>query len=87
MMNMTAHDALIRLDLLKDRNMPLDTPGKTASPVYNRAYADYLSAGTVCNAPKEGSDAAGGYLVPDEFEHKCGKHHARSENPGGSWHR
>ena len=70
MMNMTAHDAMIRLDLLKDRNMPLDTPGKTASPVYKRAYADYLSAGTVCNALKEGSDAAGGYLVPDEFEHK-----------------
>ena len=70
MMNMTPHDAMIRLDLLKDRNMPLDTPGKTASPVYNRAYADYLSAGTVCNALKEGSDAAGGYLVPDEFEHK-----------------
>ena len=41
-----------------------------ANPLYARAYDGFLRYGSTCNTLREGSDGAGGFLVPDEFENK-----------------
>ena len=38
--------------------------------MYAKAYDGFLKFGATCNTLREGSDGEGGYLVPDEFEHR-----------------
>ena len=67
---MTVNDAKLRLEQLKDGKLPEKTVENSKNPLYIRAYDNYLRSGTVCNTLREGSDSAGGYLVPDEFNKK-----------------
>ena len=41
-----------------------------AKDEYRTAFSGFLRGDTVRNALKVGSDGAGGYLLPDEFEKK-----------------
>ena len=66
----TWEDALLELEQVKDgKRPPADTP-TLANPLYMRAYNKFLHYGTMTNTLREGSDSEGGYLVPDEFEHR-----------------
>ena len=66
----TWEDALLELEQVKDgKRPPADTP-TLANPLYMRAYNKFLHHGTMTNTLREGSDSEGGYLVPDEFEHR-----------------
>lgn len=47
--------------------------GKNTNDNYRYAFSRFLRGETLSNALKEGSDGAGGYLVPDEFEKKLVK--------------
>ena len=66
----TWEDALLQLEQVKDGKLPpKDTP-TLSNPLYARAYDKFLHHGTLTNTLREGSDSEGGYLVPDEFEHR-----------------
>lgn len=68
--NPTWEDALLQLEHVKEGRLPsADTP-ILANPLYARAYTKFLHHGTMTNTLREGSDSEGGYLVPDEFEHR-----------------
>lgn len=69
----TVQDAQMRLDQLKEGRLPAQDTPVLASPLYARAYDGYLHHGTICNTLREGTDSEGGYLVPDEFEHRIVK--------------
>ena len=67
-------DAMRRLE-----EMAAEISGKKADPsaearkqaaAYNAAFWDTMHTGMAQNSLKEGSDGAGGYLVPDTFEDK-----------------
>lgn len=66
----TVRDMHLRLDQLKNGSLPAKNTPTLASSLYARAYDGYLHLGTVCNTLREGSDSEGGYLAPDEFEHR-----------------
>lgn len=57
-------------DGLKKDNHPSDKAAKENAAVYNRAFWEHMHTGMPENALKEGSDGAGGYLVPDEYDDK-----------------
>jgi len=68
--HMTIRDAQLRLEQLREGKIPpKDTP-TLANPMYRKAYDSFLRYGGLCNTLREGTDGAGGYLVPDEFEKK-----------------
>ena len=67
---MTVKDAELRLDQLKNGKIPPKEVPTLANPMYAKAYDGFLKLGTTCNTLREGSDGEGGYLVPDEFEHR-----------------
>ena len=67
---MTVKDAELRLDQLKNGKIPPKEVPTLANPMYAKAYDGFLRFGTLCNTLREGTDQAGGYLVPDEFEKK-----------------
>lgn len=67
---MTVKDAELRLDQLKNGKIPPKEVPTLANPMYAKAYNGFLRFGTLCNTLREGTDQAGGYLVPDEFEKK-----------------
>jgi len=69
----TVQNAQMRLNQLKEGRLPAQDTPVLASPLYARAYDGYLHHGTICNTLREGTDSEGGYLVPDEFEHKIVK--------------
>ncbi len=73
MSNMTYQDGKIRLEQLREGKLPEENTPVGRNPLYLRAYDNYLRIGTVCNTLREGTDSAGGYLVPDEFENKLVK--------------
>ena len=41
--------------------------------IYNSAFWEHMHTGMPSNALKEGSDGAGGYLVPNEFDDRLVK--------------
>ena len=64
---MNVKDAQLRLEQLKNgKILPRETP-VLANPMYVKAYEGFLKYGSACNTLREGSDGAGGFLVPDEF--------------------
>ena len=67
---MTVKDAELRLDQLKNGKIPPKEVPTLANPMYAKAYDGFMKHGTTCNTLREGSDGEGGYLVPDEFEHR-----------------
>ena len=67
---MTVKDAELRLDQLKNGKIPPKEVPTLANPMYAKAYDGFLKLGATCNTLREGSDGEGGYLVPDEFEHR-----------------
>ena len=67
---MTVKDAELRLDQLKNGKLPPKDVSTLANPMYAKAYDGFLKLGATCNTLREGSDGEGGYLVPDEFEHR-----------------
>lgn len=67
---MTVKDAELRLDQLKNGKIPPKEVPTLAKPMYAKAYDGFMKHGTTCNTLREGSDGEGGYLVPDEFEHR-----------------
>lgn len=69
----TVQDVQLRLDQLKEGSLPVQDTPVLASGLYARAYDGYLHHGTICNTLREGTDSEGGYLVPDEFEHRIVK--------------
>ena len=70
---MTVKDAELRLDQLKNGKIPPKEVPTLANPMYAKAYDGFLKLGATCNTLREGSDGEGGYLVPDEFEHRVVK--------------
>ncbi len=66
----TARDAQLRLDQMKEGKIPSKNTPTLANPMYRKAYDGFLRYGGICNTLREGTDGAGGYLVPDEFEKK-----------------
>lgn len=69
----TVQEVQLRLDQLKEGSLPVQDTPVLASGLYARAYDGYLHHGTICNTLREGTDSEGGYLVPDEFEHRIVK--------------
>ena len=67
---MTVKDAELRLEQMKNGKIPPKEVPTLANPMYAKAYDGFLRFGTLCNTLREGTDQAGGYLVPDEFEKK-----------------
>lgn len=67
---MSVNDAHLRLDHLKERRLPNAGVPKLANPLYAKAYDGFLKYGSTSNTLREGTDGAGGFLVPDEFEKK-----------------
>ena len=67
---MTVKDAELRLEQLKNGKIPPKEVPTLANPMYAKAYDGFMKHGTTCNTLREGSDGEGGYLVPDEFEHR-----------------
>jgi len=67
---MNAQDAMLRLEQLKEGHLPPKETPKLASPLYVKAYSNFMKYGTPCNTLREGTDGEGGFLVPDEFEKK-----------------
>lgn len=67
---MTVKDAELRLEQLKNGKIPPKEVPTLANPMYAKAYDVFMKHGTTCNTLREGSDGEGGYLVPDEFEHR-----------------
>ncbi len=57
-------------EIYGDDNLKL---GKNTNDNYRYAFSRFLRGESLRNALKEGSDGAGGYLVPDEFEKKMAK--------------
>ncbi len=54
----------------KKEKHPSDKAAQEKAAVYNRAFWEHMHTGMPENALKEGSDGAGGYLVPDEYDDK-----------------
>ena len=67
---MTVKDAELRLEQMKNGKIPPKEVPTLANPMYAKAYDGFMKHGTTCNTLREGSDGEGGYLVPDEFEHR-----------------
>ena len=67
---MTVKDAELRLEQLKNGKIPPEEVPTLANPMYAKAYDGFMKHGTTCNTLREGSDGEGGYLIPDEFEHR-----------------
>ena len=67
---MTVKDAALRLEQMKNGKIPPKEVPTLANPMYAKAYDGFLKLGATCNTLREGSDGEGGYLVPDEFEHR-----------------
>ena len=67
---MTVKDAELRLEQMKNGKTPPKEVPTLANPMYAKAYDGFMKHGTTCNTLREGSDGEGGYLVPDEFEHR-----------------
>ena len=67
---MSVNDAHLRLDHLKEGRLPNAEVPKLANPLYAKAYDGFLKYGSTSNTLREGTDGAGGFLVPDEFEKK-----------------
>ena len=67
---MTVTDAHLRLDQLKNGRIPSKETPVLGNPIYQKAYDGFLRFGARCNTLREGTDEAGGFLVPDEFEKK-----------------
>ena len=65
---MNVKDAQIRLEQLKNGKIPPRETPALANPMYAKAYDGFLKYGSACDTLREGSDGAGGFLVPDEFE-------------------
>lgn len=57
-------------DGLKKDHHPTDIASKEKATVYSRAFWEHMHTGMPENSLREGSDGAGGYLVPDEYEDK-----------------
>ena len=68
--NMNVQDARLRLEQLKEGHLPPKEMPMLANPLYVKAYANFMRYGTPCGTLREGTDSAGGFLVPDEFEKK-----------------
>lgn len=73
----TTDELMARLDEMKaefdgqkKENRLSDKAAKEKAAAYNRAFWEHMHTGMPENALKEGSDGAGGYLVPDEYEDK-----------------
>ena len=54
----------------KKENHLSDKAAKEKAAAYNRAFWEHMHTGMPENALREGSDGAGGYLVPVEYENK-----------------
>ena len=67
---MNVKDAQLRLEQLMEGHLPPRETPVLANPMYVKAYDGFLKYGSTCDALREGSDGAGGFLVPDEFEEK-----------------
>ena len=67
---MNVKDAQLRLEQLKNGKIPPRETPALANPMYAKAYDGFLKYGSACDTLREGSDGAGGFLVPDEFEEK-----------------
>ena len=67
---MTVTDAQLRLDQLKNGRIPSKETPVLENPIYQKAYDGFLRFGALCNTLREGTDGAGGFMVPDEFEKK-----------------
>ena len=70
---MNVKDAQLRLEQLMEGHLPPRETPVLANPMYARAYEGFLKYGSACDTLREGSDGAGGFLVPDEFEERI--HH------------
>ena len=57
-------------DQLKNGRIPSKETPVLGNPIYQKAYDGFLRFGALCNTLREGTDGAGGFLVPDEFEKK-----------------
>lgn len=67
---MNVKDAQLRLEQLMEGHLPHREMPVLANPMYARAYEGFLKYGSACDTLREGSDGAGGFLVPDEFEER-----------------
>lgn len=67
---MNVKDAQLRLEQLMEGHLPPRETPVLANPMYARAYEGFLKYGSACDTLREGSDGAGGFLVPDEFEER-----------------
>ena len=57
-------------DVQKKDTILAGKAAKEKAAAYNRAFWEHMHTGMPENALREGSDGAGGYLVPDEYEKK-----------------
>ena len=64
---MNVKDAQLRLEQLMEGHLPPRETPVLANSMYAKAYDGFLKYGSACDALREGSDGAGGFLVPDEF--------------------
>jgi HK97 family phage major capsid protein len=55
---------------LKKAERELDDAAVRKAAAYSKAFWEHMHTGMPENALREGSDGAGGYLVPDEYEDK-----------------
>lgn len=58
---------------IKGTKVDKSVADKKKAEIYNSAFWEHMHTGMPSNALKEGSDGAGGYLVPDEFDERLVK--------------
>ena len=67
---MTVTDAHLRLDQLKNGRIPSKETPLLGNPIYQKAYDGFLRFGALCNTLREGTDGAGGFLVPTNLKRR-----------------